>query len=153
MAIRTADSYASSSSVDTNAIRTAHAWISLFLGDKPLSDMRRIAEWQAWATRKLSAGWMVDAIKQSIADAWARHAAEMGMTTANVAPGSPLAEALREAYQAADGGQKPHAIAVFYRSLANEFREHSGWLARFAAIFADMGEQWREPTGYTANGW
>lgn len=134
-------------------IRAIHGWISAFLSERPLSDMRKIAQWQAWAALKLAGGWTAHAVKQRIVDAWAEHAGLMGISAETLAPDSPLAKALFEGFDETRHRASPAQLAVLYRALALEHPDHATWLARYAAIFADMGAEWRELRPYLIAGW
>lgn len=136
------------------ACRATHSWTSAYLSARPLSDPRRIAEWQAWATAKLKSGWDATAVRQHIADAWAEHASRFALeATPALEPDSPIAHALADCHRRAGLGATPAQTAVVYRSLAREHPNHAPWLARFAAIFADMGDRWNMASAYLAAGW
>ena len=136
-------------------VRAVHAWISRFLADKPLSDMRKIAEWQAWATARIAESWNAEAVKQHIADRWTEHARAIGLEPAppTVQPGSDLYRELVACIGRVMAGETPEQTAAVYRSLAREHPEHAHWLARYAAMYADMGPHWQHIGPRLASGW
>jgi len=134
-------SFSRGKSADTSENFAVCSWIQAFLTDKPLSDYRKVAQWQEWAIGRLAAGWDAEQVRQRIRDAWA--AWVLGGNVDVEQMPEDLKKAIAEVYQMAHEGMKPAQCAVVYRSLYNQNPDRP-WLLNAARDWEAMGESWRE---------